>query len=438
MFDHETTGNCSEKGQKIYKCEYCDETKAEDTVYGDHSFVFDYETTGNCSEKGQEVYKCEYCDETKAEDTVYGDHSYCLVEDVPAVNGNNGYKKYRCDYCGDSYQETVEPEFEIVEETVTTVTYQLATSITAGEKYIIASGNNGNVTIIGNNNGTAFKSTAYVTNGKIDMSGKNLNQFMWNFASATTGKISNNGLYVKTSSASQFNTTGEQMAIKNCGNGAYQIYKTTSSGVTSYLNPNNLTSKTLSAKNVYLFKEVKTTAVNRYEVHIEYENTTTTVYERATTIDTNSEYLMASGSNGNVKILGHTGYNVYNTAATVSNNVLTSSFSHANGNDANYLWKFSQANTSVNQTSSPVISNATALGSNEPISYIQNWDRNQIGAWGGGITVVNKGGYFTMKQWDNYIDAGNTQNATSAKNIYLFKKTTKVVTTENRVLVKIN
>ncbi|MCQ2492676.1 MAG: glycoside hydrolase family 88 protein [Lachnospiraceae bacterium] len=151
-----------------------------------------------------------------------------------------------------------EPETEII--TVTEEVWQLANSIQAGKSYIIASGNNGSVSVIGNNNGTATKINATAGSGRLTLpNGTVESKFLWNFASATSGKISNNGLYIKISSTAQFNTTGETLAISNLGNGKYQISKKTSNGKLYYLNATKTSGATNTATDVYLYEKVTIT-----------------------------------------------------------------------------------------------------------------------------------------------------------------------------------
>ncbi len=166
--------------------------------------------------------------------------------------------------------------------TTTTVSWELATSITAGKEYIIVNTNSGSGNALTNNNNNVGNTAVTISDGKITavngeaVTNDNTANIQWTFASATSGTVSNNGryLYPSSSGLSLSTSSSTSVNISNRTNGAYRIYLP--SGDYYYYPAYSIYSNGWTASytrwpnfigSVYLFgKNESTTTVGAYKV----------------------------------------------------------------------------------------------------------------------------------------------------------------------------
>lgn len=99
--------SCTEYGEEIYICEYCEKTKTEIIPSPGHQFDEGYvEWEADCSEEGEMIYTCENCEYEKSVVIPKLEHTIVIDEAIPPTCVFEGYSEGSyCDECGETIVE---------------------------------------------------------------------------------------------------------------------------------------------------------------------------------------------------------------------------------------------------------------------------------------------------------------------------------------------
>ena len=97
--------SCTEKGEKLFTCTECLETKTEEIKMLTHNYT-NWVTTKSptCTEKGEEERVCSVCNHKETRDIEALGHDYKAVITEPTCT-EQGYTTHICSRCNDSYKD---------------------------------------------------------------------------------------------------------------------------------------------------------------------------------------------------------------------------------------------------------------------------------------------------------------------------------------------
>ncbi len=205
----------------------------------------------------------------------------------------------------------------------TTYTYELATSITSGEKYLIVSGNNGTVHILTSSG--ASKDIELSDDGYIIVNDNS--DIAWEFNTtsnygSTYWNVEIDGRFVRLGS-DVVSDESRNLTISNQTNGAYRISYTSYGwgSSTYYLNYNNGWDRTESTANVYLYKLKEEKTSSGEEVIFEVAPGSVSLQPNGTQVLTGT--VTVAGTEVDLSDCTITWVSSDTTKATVSNGTVT-------------------------------------------------------------------------------------------------------------------
>ncbi|MBQ3527831.1 MAG: DUF4091 domain-containing protein [Clostridia bacterium] len=107
VYLEEITATCTEDGEKLNVCKYCDYTVSQGTVSAKGHNLTESKVDATCTEDGYQGLACTRCDYTEATVIPATGHGDSVITEKAPTCTEAGYERESCETCGEILSETV-------------------------------------------------------------------------------------------------------------------------------------------------------------------------------------------------------------------------------------------------------------------------------------------------------------------------------------------